>query len=246
MIECNTAQTQNVKKEESSKDNKSDQRYITCTHIDKEWGKDFAGTNEPVALCTPPWPVLREALFGIVQSMKDDDKELSNEKENENSYGGNTNIAPVDIAYVVVVSATARVKKTKPQRRSMLSNTILSKFEDTTISRSTVTSMNSTNNNNETIKVDDTGTSSTSLSYPPRYKLLIDDEDDDVDDENNTNNIDVEDVSIFDTTKMNQRCRNSMVEMVDDIVSSSPLSTPQPVLSPTTETTRPTFRLCFE
>ena len=115
----NEHMTQNRKttgNDEDAKGNPIDQKYITCTHVDKEWGKDFAGTTEPVALCTPPWHVLREALFGIVQSMKEEEDDNNN--NNKDHRDDDSKLLPVvDIAYVVVVNATARVKPTRPPRR---------------------------------------------------------------------------------------------------------------------------------
>jgi hypothetical protein len=110
---------------ESNQDNNNKldhEKYITCTQVDQDWGKDFSGTTESVTLCTPPWNLLREALYGIVQNMRND--ESTNETEHDYTVQQQEQQAatkptqyiqpPVDIAYVVVVNAAARLKKTKP------------------------------------------------------------------------------------------------------------------------------------
>jgi hypothetical protein len=240
MIERNTVQNHKAMKDESSKENKGDQKYITCTHVEKEWGKDFAGTNEPIALCTPPWHVLREALFGIVQSIKDDEG-LSDAKDNQNNAHYST-VPPADIAYVVVVSAAARVKNTnpRPRRRSMLSTSIRSKYEEAAVvvSSSTATSLNSTTDTSDNVTVTD-------QSEKPRYKLVIDDDDCD-----NYHSEEDYDHRILDT-QTNQYC-HSIAKTKNEVMSSSSSSSSsspslsQPTASSIAETTRPKFRLCYD
>ena len=238
----------NANVDESNTENRNDQKYITCTHVDKEWGKDFAGTNEAVALCTPPWHVLREALFGIVQSIKEDEA-LIHENETNRIHSNDTQQiqSPVDIAYVVVVSAAARVKPTipRPRRRTILSNT-------TTTVTTTATSIRSkedtpsqiTTDNHEHVHPSDQITSSlSSISTPdpPKYKLLIDEEDHDddgaVNDENDNKNHQIVD------TNIHQRHHPQKETLMDSV---SPSCIPQSTTTPVTFANRPKFRLCYE
>ena len=236
VMECTTQNLHKANIDETSKDNKKDHKFITCTHIDKEWGRDFAGTNEPVALCTPPWPVLRDALFGIVQSMKEDDERCSNKNATTTtaSDSNTTTVPPVDIAYVVVVSADARVKKTnpRPRRRSMLTTTTTSKYEENNVAAtSTVTATMTDNNGRPT---------SSSSTEQPKYKLIVDDDDNDYknDDKENNNNH-------FNDTNTNVASRSTVKS---DMASPSFLSSSSQPSTATAmvETTRPQFRLCYE
>ena len=242
MNESTATQNHKATIDESLKDNKNDQRYISCTHIDKEWGKDFAGTNEPVALCTPPWHVLREALFGIVQSIKDDE-ELSNDNENENGNRNTNTIAPVDIAYVVVVNASARVKKNnpRPRRRNVLSTSILSKLDTNTVLETTiVTSIPTTEYNDHVNKLDHTSTPSTFTvaSEQPKYKLFIDD---DANDESDTN-----DNQLVDDTNTNVMRRSMAATLNVNVVSPSMPQNAATTSSLIAEMARPRFRLCYD
>ncbi len=211
--------------DEDSKGNEIDQKYITCTHVDKEWGKDFAGTTEPVALCTPPWHVLREALFGIVQSMKQDDENNHNKDHRDD-----VSRPPVDIAYVVVVNAAARVKTThaRPRRRSMLPASIMAKFENHPDHTTTTTGLQ-----NEHVTLDQADRKSTLSCDPPKYKLVIDGDDN----ENHKSDDD-------DNTKHHRMVEiNANVKCPPIIETSLPNDT---TTSFTTETNRPKFRLCVE
>jgi hypothetical protein len=93
-------------------------QYVTCSHVVKGWGDDLAGTQtEPVTLCTPPWHVLREALYGVVQSTIHN-ANTQNHHHHPNSNNTmllrtfDTDDSPsVDVAYVMVVGASARTKR---------------------------------------------------------------------------------------------------------------------------------------
>jgi hypothetical protein len=92
-------------------------QYVTCSHVVKGWGDDLAGTpTEPVTLCTPPWHVLREALYGVVQSTIHNAHTQNHHPPNSNNTmllrTFDTDDAPsVDVAYVMVVGASARTKR---------------------------------------------------------------------------------------------------------------------------------------
>jgi hypothetical protein len=92
-------------------------QYVTCSHVVKGWGDDLVGTpTEPVTLCTPPWHVLREALYGVVQSTIHNAHTQNHHPPNSNNTmllrTFDTDDAPsVDVAYVMVVGASARTKR---------------------------------------------------------------------------------------------------------------------------------------